>query len=753
MRAAMRGMSLEQLMRLRRTRRAQTAATLGLIVLGPVLAVATYLVFGPLDQGASSLALRLVLLADLVYVIVVAALVLQRIAEMISARRAHSAGSRLHLRLTGAFTGIAVMPTILVAIFAVLTVNVGLEGWFSDRVREVVRNSLAAAEAYENEHRTDLTTDAEALARFLAEQRRGNLILSDGQLRQELTQGQQLIQRGLREAYVIDGTGEIRARGERSYLFGFERPTEAALMQARQGETVIIEDWDNNEFRALTPVDGFLDRFLYVSRDVDGDLLALLDDTQETVGLYTQLESERGRILFEFGLLYIGFAVILILAAIWLGLWFAERLSRPVGRLAGAVQRVGAGDFDVQLKEEQGDDEIAMLGRIFNQMTRQLKAQRDALLDTNAQVERRRRLFDSVLSSVTAGVVGLDAQGNIAFVNRSAERLIGVSAGPGAQQTLSLAIPEFLPLYERLREAKTEAAQEEIRVSRAGKLENLLVRIATRRNQDGQLEGYVIAFDDVTDLVTAQRMAAWGDVARRIAHEIKNPLTPIKLSAERLKRKFAPRVGEDAAMLEQYTDVIVRQTDDLRRIVDEFSKFARMPEPERRSTDLTKLVRDAVILQEEATPGVTVTLTDAVEGVGAEIDATMISQALTNLIKNAGEAIESLHETGKEPEGHQGEVRVAMVPEEGGILITVSDNGIGLPEDRARLFEPYVTTREKGTGLGLPIVKKIIEEHGGTLILTDADPFQPGAPAGARAEIRLPAEISAAADATTKLAV
>ncbi len=307
----------------------------------------------------------------------------------------------------------------------------------------------------------------------------------------------------------------------------------------------------------------------------------MLDDTKETVALYRQLEDERGRIVFEFGLLYLGFAVILILAAIWLGLWFAERLSKPVGRLAGAAQRVGAGDLDVTLPEEQGDDEIAMLGRIFNQMTHQLKGQRDALLQNNAQIERRRRLFDSVLGSVTAGVMGLDADGNLAFVNRSAERLLGL-APQTHEGALAHIVPEFEPLFQRLRRSLTETAQEEIQMMRRGSLENLLVRMSTRRAEDGSLEGYVIAFDDVTDLVSAQRMAAWGDVARRIAHEIKNPLTPIQLSAERLKRKFAPVLGDDAGKLIELTDVIIRQTGDLRRIVDEFSKFARMPEPERR---------------------------------------------------------------------------------------------------------------------------------------------------------------------------
>ncbi|MFN3145371.1 MAG: ATP-binding protein [Paracoccaceae bacterium] len=737
MRTAVLGVSLENLSRLRRARRVQNAAAIGLIVLAPVLAVATYLVFGPLDQGATTLSLRLVLLADLVYVLVLAALVLQRIAQMIAARRAHSAGSQLHLRLTGAFAVIALLPTVLVAIFAGLTVNVGLEGWFSDRVREALRNSLTAAEAYEQEHREDIAADADLLADYLSQRRGAVAIRSDGDLRQELGLGQSLVQRGLREAFVIDGTGEIRVRGERSYLFDFEEPPAEAIDRARAGETVVIEDWDNNEFRALTRLDGFIDRFLYVSREVDGDLLALLDDTQETVGLYNQLESERGRILFEFGLLYVGFAVILILAAIWLGLWFAERLSRPVGRLAGAVQRVGAGDLDVQLKEEQSDDEIAMLGRIFNQMTRQLKGQRDALLDTNAQIERRRRLFDSVLSSVTAGVVGLDPEGRVTFVNRSAERLLSLPHG-AAHVTLALAVPEFGALFDRLKAGPSEVAQEEIKVSREGKLENLLVRMSTRRAQDGTLEGYVVAFDDVTDLVTAQRMAAWGDVARRIAHEIKNPLTPIKLAAERLQYKIAPQVDADtAAMVTRNTGVIVRQTDDLRRIVDEFSKFARMPEPERRNHDLVKLVRDAVTLQDGAIEEVQVTARLPEDEMIADLDATMISQALTNLIKNAGEAIESLREKGA-PEGHAGEVRVTLERADGQALITVSDNGIGLPEDRARLFEPYVTTRDKGTGLGLPIVKKIIEEHGGTLILTDAAPFAPGARPGARAEVRLP---------------
>ncbi|MGV6803663.1 MAG: ATP-binding protein [Ruegeria sp.] len=723
--------------RWRKSRKLRNFGTLGLVVLGPVLTLATYLVIGPFDLGANAPTLRLILLADLVYILVVAALVLGQLGNLVAARRAKSAGSRLHLRLIGAFTLLALVPTVTVAIFAGLTVNIGLEGWFSDRVRQVVGSSLTAAEAYEQEHRQGLTQDAIVLARYLDNARSLDFYISDAELREVLAQGQGQIQRGLREAYVIDGSGEIRARGDRSYLFDYEPPSSEQLAEATAEGYLIIADWPNNEFRALVPLKAYLDRYLYVSRAVDGQLLTLLDDTKETAQFYRQLESERGRVLFEFGLLYLGFAVILILAAVSLGMWFAERLSRPVGRLTTAAQRVGAGDLDVQVYEESNDDEIAMLGRYFNQMTRQLKAQRATLLDNTRHIERRRRLFDSVLSSVTSGVVGVDPDGQVTFVNRSAERLLDWT-GNEQQLAIGIAVPEFLPMFESLKEGNQEAVQDEIKVTRKGRLENLLVRMATRRGEDGGLEGYVVAFDDVTDLVSAQRMAAWGDVARRIAHEIKNPLTPIQLSAERIRRKFSRKLDEeDGASLESMTDVIVRQTNDLRRIVDEFSKFARMPEPERREESVTGLVREAVLLQQAGQPTVEIEADLPDQPVLGDVDATMLSQALTNLIKNAGEAIETLRKNGP-PDNLKPQIKVSVSTDADGTQITIADNGIGLPEDRARLFEPYVTTRDEGTGLGLPIVKKIIEEHGGTLTLEDAPVFDGQDHFGAMAVIRLP---------------
>lgn len=727
------GLNWDRLAQIRLARQWRPVLAWGMIIWGLLLAAATLSVLGPVSRGAETQLLRLILMLDLVYLIMLFGFVVLRMARLIVARRNSDAGSRLHGRLVGVFAGIALVPTVLVALFAGFLVNIGLEGWFSDRVQQVVLTSQAAAEAYQEEHRQDLTQDARALAGVLMQAGRVNPLIEDGEMRELLVQGQGLIQRGLREAYVIDGSGSIRARGERSYLFWYETPSSQELDQAQTEGLVLIEDWQNNEFRALVALPPLANRYLYVTRDVDGNLLGLLDDTRATVGDYRRLEQTRGQVLFEFSLVYLGFALLLVAAAIWAGLWFASRLSQPIGLLAQASERVGQGDLDVQVPEPDTGDEIQTLGLAFNRMTRQLKQQRIELVESYRASDEQRRLFDNVLSSVTSGVIGLDAAGEIDFLNRSATRLLGLEPKRDIDALLSEAVPEFAALFERLSGSVAEAVQDEIRLAREGRVESLLVRMAVRRDTDGALEGYVVAFDDVTELVSAQRMAAWGDVARRVAHEIKNPLTPIQLSAERLRRKFAPLAGpEEQAALEQYVDVIIRQTNDLRRIVDEFSRFARMPEPDRVETDLARLLREAVLLQQDALPGAL--LSDIPDDpVVVDCDAGMMRQALTNLLKNAGEAVA---ETAADPpEGWQPRIGVWMEAGPDAVTIRITDNGPGLPADRSRLFEPYVTMKSQGTGLGLPIVKKIVEEHGGSLILTDA-PQRPGA----MAEIRLPRE-------------
>ena len=726
-------MNLSRLSRLRFQRRIATYVNIGLICLAPVLALVTYLILGPIDQGRESNLLRVILLCDLLYLLALTSLVMQRVMQIVALRRQKSAGSQLHLRLTGVFSAMSLLPTATVAVFAVLSINMGFEAWFSDRVQGVIADSLEAAQAYEQEQVRGLKEDIAALASDLETYRR--TAINDPQLlRQRLSDAQENVQRGLKEAFIIDDTGDLILRGNRSYLFDYEEPS-SELIQSAIREIVIIPDIPNNELRALTYLNGFGTYFLLVSRVIDGNLFALLDETQAAGQFYQQLESQRGASLFRFGIIYLIFAVLLIAASVFAALFFAERLSRPIGRLTGAAQKVGEGALDTRVVEEEGNDEISQLSKYFNQMTQQLEKQRETLLENTEQIELRRRMFDSVLSSVTSGVLGLDAEGKVSFVNKSAERLLG---GHEILENshLSVAVPEFFSLFERLTQTKNESLQEELKTVQAGRLENLLVRVGRRRNEKGQLEGYVIAFDDVTDLVSAQRSAAWGDVARRIAHEIKNPLTPIQLSAERIRRKFAPKLSEESVDLERMTDVIVRQTNDLRHIIDEFSKFARLPQPKKSKEDLIPIVKAAVLLQENGQPNINFVSKIPQNSLVINIDATMISQALTNLLKNAGEAIDTRRD--KLGGTIAGEIHVGVEQVGDNVQVIIDDNGIGLPQDRARLFEPYVTTRDKGTGLGLAIVKKIVEEHGGTLSLEDAPSFDAAPYFGARVVMSLP---------------
>ena len=713
----------------------QSVINICLILLGPILAVATYLFLGPFNVAGQSVWLRFILLLDLIYVLLIVGIVLVRILYVLSQRRSRLAGSKLHFRLAGVFTTMSLLPTITVAVFATVSINLGLETWFSERVQSVVGTSLSAARSYANEQQVALVEDIRSVAEDLQNFHKTRQFVEDDELRSELALLQVELQRGLKEAFILNGSGDIELRGEKSYLFDFEKPNEKEIKQAFN-DVVLIDDFNNNELRALIFLNGFGERYLYVTREVDGTLFNLLDETQKTAILYQQMESDRTAYLLNFAVLYFALALLLIVSSVLFALWFAERLSKPIGRLAAAAKRVGAGELTTQVIEDQGDDEIAQLGRYFNQMTKKLKSQRDALIDNTDQIEERRRLFDSVLSSVTSGVIVLDPDGNVNFTNKSANNLLNYNYEVKIKNKLNEIFPELNSLFQQLKKSEVNNIQSEIQLVRLGRLENFLVRMGTM-NEDSKLKGYVVAFDDITNLVSAQRSAAWGDVARRIAHEIKNPLTPIQLSAERIRRKFSPLLKNESDALHQMVEVITRQTDDIRRIVDEFSKFARMPELKRNNEDLCALVASVISLQQAGQPTVSINFFKPENPILISIDATLMNQAITNILKNAGEAIEA-RKLKSESLNEQGVINVLIKENTESVTLEISDNGIGLPPDRSRLFEPYVTTREKGTGLGLAIVKKIIEEHGGDLKLEDSVPLENSNLIGALISIDLP---------------
>jgi two-component system, NtrC family, nitrogen regulation sensor histidine kinase NtrY len=691
-----------------------------LVALGPFLAGITYLAMGPLRLDPSSEGLRFLIFLDVFYILVISGVILRRIIKLKSAIKLSLNGAQLHLKLTVVFSLIALVPTILVAIFSTITLNFGLDGWFSDRVRLALSSSQAASEAYYVEKQDSLISDAVTFSEYVNRAKESGILVDDSDLRELISKVQDNIQRGLKEVFVIDGSGTIRARGDKSYLFDFEKPSSQIIIAAEAGKPLVVNDWENDELRVILKLNLFYDRFLYVSRSVNGNFLQLLDETNETVRFYKQLESDRGRIIFDFGLLYFGFSLMLILAATWVGFWYAEKLSRPIGELVDASKKIGYGDLGIRVIESNRNDEISVLGRTFNHMTSQLELQREELLITNTQIEKRRILFDSVLSSVSTGVIGTDSFGEITFINKSALLVLNISEEELSKVSLNILIPEFSEIFEKAKKSWSIDVSNEIKITRLGKLENLLVRVRSRVNKDKRVDGYVIVFDDVTELVSAQKMAAWGDVARRIAHEIKNPLTPIKLSAERLYRKLNLSVGDDESTLKRYTDVIIRQTEDIQRIVDDFSKFAKMPEPEKKKTDLTQLLSDIVLLQQGALSNIEITYNKIGSVPLGIVDKTMMNQVFTNLIKNAGEAIFSLEQNKEHTTGKDtiiGHIIITLSFVENCFIISIKDSGIGLPENSVSLFEPYVTTRTEGTGLGLSIVKKIIEQHNGTISL------------------------------------
>ena len=714
------------------------------LLLGGILfGLSAYIARGRPDPLAIG-TLRTILVIDLIYILVVLGLIFRATIKALRLRRRASHGSKLHIRLSRAFVMAALIPTVLIAFFAVLAVSYGVNEWFSSTVRDVVNSAASAAKVYEEEQSDALSDDIRLMARHLNTIKRRNILIPDGALRVELSNIQKNVQRGLKEAYVADGTGALILRGQFSYLFDFEHPSEKDMRDASKGALVLIQDWDNNEFRALLRLSAFADRYLYVTRQVDGTLLKLLDETNHTTEVYKALDSEKRDLFIFYGLIYICVTVGVILCAIFAGTRFAEYLARPVGRLAEAAKRVGTGDLDVRVPEGKGADEVAVLAQTFNDMTVQVKRQRDDLLEANAQSEAQRRLFDSVLSGVTSGVVGLNDKGKIAFLNTAAQNLLNLDKKRDLGKPMRLAVPEFAQLFVELRKGTENTIQREIHLNRPDLAEILLVHIALRKNTKGGTEGYVVAVDDVTDLVSAQRLAAWGDVARRIAHEIKNPLTPIQLSAEQMRHKFKPLVGEQGKNLDQYTDIIIRQTQDLRRIVDDFSKFARMPEPTKRQSDLVKLLRDNVALMANNSAKIPVTLQVPDTTIMASLDETMFNQAMTNLIKNALESIEIKRKSQKN-KAYKPQVLIDMNETGGRVEILIKDNGIGLPKERrSRLFEPYYTSRSDGTGLGLPIVKKIIQQHDGTLELLDADCFGNTDQPGAMARITLPIQTRSA---------
>jgi two-component system nitrogen regulation sensor histidine kinase NtrY len=625
-----------------------------------------------------------------------------------------------HVQIVSLFSVIAVLPAVVVAIVANVTIDRGFDRLFSGPTREVIQNSLSIARAYTQEHAQLIRGDILGMASDIARAR--PLFDQDRKTFRELLTASAAT-RNLPGAMLIDKDRNVLETAQTGIQVAFTTPAADFLSNnVDETEPQIAVFPEENYVAAVIKLRAFNDTFLYVARLLDPHVVAQLAQTEASVAEYGDLESRRLGIQVNVALMFAVIGLTILMASVLIGLNFANWLVAPIRRLMSAANIVSTGDLHVQVPVHRSEGDLAQLGETFNKMTQELRTQRDDLVNASELIDSRRRFIEAVLSSASAGIIGVDASGSVGILNRSAEKLIGHAESETLDHPLSDVLPELDDMMKTARDGTQRLVQGQITINRDGHERNLSVRVSAEQTSQSR-DSYIITLDDITELVSAQRTSAWADVARRIAHEIKNPLTPIQLSAERIRRKFGKVITEDKAIFEQCTDTIVRQVDDIRRMVDEFSRFARMPKPVIEGEDVADTVRQAVFLMRVGHPDVDIKAEIKEEPMRAQFDRRLISQALTNIIKNATEAIEAVPaaELGK------GRIDVIAARENDDIVIDVIDNGIGLPKvSRARLLEPYVTTREKGTGLGLAIVGRVLEDHGGKIELNDASDIRPG---------------------------
>ena len=703
-------------------------ATLVLATLAFAISLATFIV---LTRGTPfgvqpGVGVGLVL-ANISAVLLLVAVLAGRLTRVWVERRRGSAGSRLHVRLVLLFGGVAVAPAIVVACFAVAFFHYGIQAWFNDPVRQAVTESLQVSRGYLEEHRDNIRSVALEMANDLT--RAGQYLTADPSVFAEVL-GTQTTLRGLTEAVIYDPlTKQVLAAAGLFAGMGVELPSQAVTTQAQGGDVVVLAAGDGTRVQAVVKLDSTPPLMLMIGRPVDPAILEHMTRTEQAVSEYQRLDQNRSWLQIAFAWIFAIVALLVLLAAVLIGLVLANQIARPIGRLILAAERVRSGDLNVRVTEAPTGDELAGLSRAFNRMTGQLAAQRRELMDAYSQIDERRRFTETVLSGVSAGVIGLDASGRIELPNRAADDLLGLDLLSALGRELADVVPEFADLLHEAAASPERARTAEIQIGPPSARRTLLVRIGADLS-GGRTDGFVVTFDDITELQAAQRKAAWADVARRIAHEMKNPLTPIQLAAERLKRRFAREITTDPDTFRQCADTIIRHVGDIGRMVDEFSSFARMPQPMIKPEDVGRIAREALVLQRTARPQITWRSDIPERGPVAPCDRRLLGQALTNLLQNAADAVAMRDSAGA--------IGLCVESNDDDVRIIVTDDGVGLPQnDRARLTEPYVTHKPKGTGLGLAIVKKIMEDHHGRLTLDD----RPDGP-GAVAALVLPVKVS-----------
>ena len=681
--------------------------------------------FDPVKTDSNMLTSLIVV--DVLAVLIVAGFVIRQILRLLSERRQKMAGYQLHWRLALLFGGVAALPAVITTLFALFVVDYSLRGWFADRISTAVTGSVQVADSYFEEHSSSIRSDVLTIANDV--NREAFKLLSEPNLLNQYLTNQTAL-RNLSEAIILDGTGQVVAQSRFAFAVTFTSIGGDWLAKARNGEIVILRGDETNKLRAAVKLNSFVDAYLFVGRFIDRSVLDAVDSTRLAAADYQQLGIRQLDLQVSFAFVFGLILALLLITALWIGLNLANAIVEPLGSVISVAEQVRDGNLSERVPTGLEVDEIARLGLSFNNMLDELTRSREQLVQANMQIDRRREFTEAVLGGVSSGVIGLDTAHKVTLPNLAARQLLQAEDAELIGNRLEDVVPEFASLIAAGTTRRRKLAEEQIILTRNGARMTLRARIATEK-VDGRVIGYVVTFDDVTDLLTAQRKAAWSDVARRIAHEIKNPLTPIQLAADRLRRKYKPEDEQASEQFSEYLSIIGRQVDDIGRMVDEFSDFARMPQPVMQPLSLRDLVLGQVALYDGQGVDFKVDLGPRNDNDRVIGDAGLLRQALTNIIQNALDSLAE-HKVATPC------VSLALAFRDGFVMLSVTDNGPGFPDiDRARLLEPYVTKRDKGTGLGLAIVSKIIQDHGGELDLLDAE--QGGAEqGGARVVITLP---------------
>ncbi len=690
-----------------RNERFFAAAEILAVALLLLIASATYFALTAQDDRTALLSppiVALLLIANLVPAIALLVLLGRRVAMRRAARSAIGSDGQLHVRLVAIFSLVASVPMLIVVIFASLLFQYGVQFWFSDSARAMLQNAGTFARGYYEQNLREVgdetLTMASDLRDYLTQSKVSSPEFAEGYIYQVVT-------RKLNRSAIIeigkDGIARTAATVDPDNRAAAQLLTKEIVQRLTKGENVVVRA-EPDQIEAFTLLYPDRQIYLYATRDSDAPAFSQVKRAQAVLANYDSFARQSRALQIRFNTaLFIG-SLALVGLAVWIALKVADRLVKPVNDLVDAARRITAGDLTTRVPGPHARDEIGVLSSAFNRMTQRLEGQTGALMAANSQLENRRAFIEATLANVTAGVLSVNAQGHIRVINQSALHILTNGEDDLIDHPLRSVSRDLADLLDE------GTAGDIIQIRVGNELRTLAVKIAKDHS------GHVLTFDDITQQLTDQRRAAWSDVARRIAHEIKNPLTPIQLAAERLKRRYGEEIQSDRPTFIRLTDTIVRQVGDLRRIVDEFSSFARMPKPVFRAERLADIARHSLFLHEVAHPAIHFRFDSAIGEQEIICDRRQIAQALTNIVKNAVEAIEARTATMPEPEG---QIAMEIAGREDRIVIELRDNGIGLPEERERIIEPYMTTRTKGTGLGLAIVHKIVEEHGGTMSFHD----------------------------------